>query len=119
MSKSESRKLPIVRSVRLSAEEAAAIDAAAEARGLGSSSFAREAMLRAAKLPVPARAQRRDVVAAEFVPVLGELGRVGNNLNQAIRLANAARRPADVAAIEATRSALLDLHRFVMAQAAA
>jgi hypothetical protein len=108
MSKSESRKLPIVRSVRLSAEEAAAIDAAAEARGLGSSSFAREAMLR-----------RRDVGAAEFVPVLGELGRVGNNLNQAIRLANAARRPADVAAIEATRSALLDLHRFVMAQAAA
>lgn len=117
MSKSESRKLPIVRSVRLTAAEAAAIDAAAQARGLGPSSFSREALLRAARLPVPARARRADVLSAEIAPVLGALGRIGNNLNQALALAHAARRTADVAAIEQAREAMAALHCGIVSRA--
>lgn len=119
MSKSDSRKLPFVRSVRLSADESAAIDAAAAARGLGPSSFARDVLLRAARLPVPARARRADVLSAEIAPVLGALGRIGNNLNQALALAHAAQRHADVAAIERARESMAALYREMLARGAA
>jgi hypothetical protein len=71
--------------VRLSAEERAAVDAAAEAEGLTSGSYARERMLggqtaRTVKRPP---AERK-----ELVRLLGQLGKIGSNLNQMARAAN-------------------------------
>ena len=82
MSKSESRKASVVRAVRLTPDQAAGIDTAATARGIGPSAFAKDAILRAANLPVPARARRRDVQAEALGPLLVALSRVGANVNQ-------------------------------------
>ncbi|WP_148233676.1 plasmid mobilization protein [Aurantimonas manganoxydans] len=82
MSKSESRKATVVRAVRLTPDQAAAVDAAATARGVGPSAFAKDVILRAAKLPIPARARRRDLQAEALGPLLTALARVGANMNQ-------------------------------------
>lgn len=116
MSNSESRKAVAVRSVRLTAEQDSAVVAAAEARGVGPSTFCREAILRAAKLPVPKRSAQRDLLAAELAPVLGSLGRIGSLLNQVAKVANATGRPADVRTIEQTRVVLAQLHQAVLAK---
>ncbi|MBP0441510.1 plasmid mobilization protein [Tianweitania sediminis] len=74
--------------LRLSADERAALDLAAQAEGLGPSAFARLAVVRAAGgTPTPTR-KRRSEIAKAIALVLGELGRVGSNLNQVARRAN-------------------------------
>jgi hypothetical protein len=72
--------------VRLTADERGAIDAAAEKAGLATGSFARQAMLGA---PAPRQVRRPPVERKELARLLGELGKVGGNLNQLTRSANA------------------------------
>jgi hypothetical protein len=65
--------------VRLSADERAAVDAAAERAGLTAGSYARQAMLGA---PAPRQVRRPPVERKELARLLGELGKIGSNLNQ-------------------------------------
>lgn len=65
--------------VRLSEDERAAIDAAAERAGLTPGSYARQAMLGA---PAPRQVRRPPVEKRELVRLLGGLGNVRGNLNQ-------------------------------------
>jgi hypothetical protein len=72
--------------VRLTAEERAAIDAAAERAGLTAGSYARQAMLGA---PMPRQVRRPPVERKELARLLGALGRIGGNVNQLAHHANA------------------------------
>lgn len=72
--------------LRLSPEERAAIDEAAERAGLTAGSYARDLLLNA---PAPRQVRRPPVERRELARLLGELGRVGNNLNQIARNSNA------------------------------
>ena len=71
--------------IRLSAEERAVIDAAAERAGLTTSSYARQVLLGA---PAPRQVRRPPVERRELARLLGELGKIGGNLNQLARAAN-------------------------------
>ncbi len=71
--------------VRLAAEERAAVDAAAERAGLTVSSYARQAMLGA---PAPRQVRRPPVEKKELARLLGEVGKIGGNLNQIARAVN-------------------------------
>lgn len=90
--------------VRLTDEELAAIDAKADRAGIARAAFMRAAALGA----VGPRAQRRppaDHVALR--QILGELGRIGNNLNQLARAGNAGVE-IDMRALSAGIAALLE-----------
>ena len=82
---SEKRVRGSVLPVRLAAEERAALDAAAEKAGLTTSSYARQAMLGA---PAPRQVRRPPVERRELARLLGEVGKVGGNLNQIARALN-------------------------------
>ena len=103
MAGSETRRKSATTTLRLTPEEAAAVRAAAAERGIGPSTFARMATLRAAgrKPAVPRR--RRDHLALALGPLLGELGRIGGLLNQLARKANQGISipPGELAALEA------------------
>ena len=71
--------------VRLSPEEHAAIDEAAEKAGLAIGSYARQALLGA---PAPRQVRRPIVERRELARLLGELGHIGGNLNQLAKAAN-------------------------------
>jgi hypothetical protein len=71
--------------IRLSPEERAAIDQAADRSGLTPGSYARQVLLGA---PVPRQVRRPPVERRELARLLGEIGHVGSNLNQIARLAN-------------------------------
>jgi len=87
MSSSDARQKTTTTSFRMTPTERAAVATAADAAGMGPSTFARVSVLRAAGQKAPIR-KRRDVIATVIAPVLGELGRVGNNLNQLTRHAH-------------------------------
>jgi hypothetical protein len=65
--------------VRLSTEERGHVEAAAERAGLAASSYARQVLLGA---PAPRQVRRPPVERKELARILGELGKVGSNLNQ-------------------------------------
>jgi len=71
--------------VRLSPEERATIDQAAERSGLTAGSYARQAVLGA---PTPRQVRRPPVERQELARLLGEIGHVGGNLNQIARGVN-------------------------------
>ena len=71
--------------IRLSPDERATIDAAAERAGLTAGSYARQVLLGA---PQPRQVRRPPVERRELARLLGELGHVGSNLNQIARVAN-------------------------------
>lgn len=73
--------------LRLTPAERAALDAAAGAAGLGPSSYARRAVMRAVGRDAAVR-RRPDDTAQAVARALGDLGRVGNNLNQLSRHAH-------------------------------
>ncbi|NMG39759.1 plasmid mobilization relaxosome protein MobC [Chelativorans sp. ZYF759] len=74
-------------SFRLSGSERAALDAAAASAGLGPSSFVRRAVMAACGQTATVR-QRPDGLARAVGRALGDLGRIGNNLNQLARAGN-------------------------------
>jgi hypothetical protein len=65
--------------VRLSEDERTAVDAAADRAGLTPGSYARQAMLGA---PAPRQVRRPPVERKELARLLGEVGKIGSNLNQ-------------------------------------
>jgi hypothetical protein len=85
---SERRVRKRILTIRLSDEEYAAIDQAAERAGLVVGSYARSVLLGA---PAPRQVRRPPVERRELVRLLGELGKVGSNLNQLAHMANTGR----------------------------
>jgi len=71
--------------VRLTPGERATIDGAAERAGLTCGSYLRQVALGA---PTPRQVRRPPVERRELARLLGELGRVGNNINQLARIVN-------------------------------
>lgn len=92
--------------IRLTHTERAALDAAAEASGLGPSSYARRATMEAVGRETSVR-RRPGGLAQAVTQALGDLGRVGNVVNQLARYAHQGGRvPADALAsvrLELTR----------------
>lgn len=72
--------------VRLTPDERASIDTAAERAGLTPGSYARGIVLGA---PAPRQVRRPPIERRELARLLGELGHVGANLNQLAHHANA------------------------------
>lgn len=64
---------------RMSKEERAKLNAAAQAVGLTPGSYVRSIVLSA---PIPAQGKKRPPENKEFARVLGQIGKVGGNLNQ-------------------------------------
>lgn len=96
--------------IRLTADERAALDAAADAAGLGPSSYARREVMRAVGRTANVH-RRPDGLAQAIGGTLGNLGRVGNLLNQLARYAHQGGHvPAD--ALESCR---LELSRLCVA----
>ncbi len=71
--------------IRLTPDERAVIDNNADRAGLTSGSYARQVLLGA---PAPRQVRRPPVERKEVVRLLGQLGYVGNNLNQIARAIN-------------------------------
>ncbi|RTL62430.1 MAG: MobC family plasmid mobilization relaxosome protein [Pseudonocardiaceae bacterium] len=77
--------------IRLSAEERDAVNAAAEAAGVGVCTFARVQVVNAVgKTPTAAPRRRTEPseAARDLAKVVGQIARIGNNLNQLARAAN-------------------------------
>ena len=72
-------------SVRLSDEERAVVDAAAERAGLETGSYIRQVLLGA---PAPRQMRRPQIERKELAKLLGELGKIGSNLNQLAKASN-------------------------------
>ena len=79
---SEKRKRTCPLTIRLTPDERATIEAAAERAGLACGSYARRVLLGA---PTPRQVRRPPAERRELARLLGELGRVGNNINQVAR----------------------------------
>ena len=89
MSASQSRQRVKVLQVRLAPDESAAIEAQARAAGLSLSGYARETLLGAETPRTQRAAPTPDIKALAIL--LGQLGKVGANLNQLARLGNQGR----------------------------
>lgn len=87
MAGSETRIKTTTTTFRMTPEERSALVQVAEAQGLGPSSFARKATLEAAGRAISVR-KRKDALDAVMSPVLGQLGKNGNLLNQLARHAH-------------------------------
>ena len=86
MSASQSRQRPQVLQVRLSPEERAQVAAAAQALGLSLSGYARQTLL---GQPTPRTQKAAPPVDVQALArLLGQLGKVGANLNQLARTVN-------------------------------
>jgi len=81
----EKRVRDRILTVRLSADERTAIDEAADRAGLVVGSYARQTLLGA---PSPRQVRRPPVEKRELARLLGELGKIGGNLNQIARSLN-------------------------------
>lgn len=96
--------------IRFSPEERSAIDSAAERAGLTPGSYARQVLLGA---DTPRQVRRPPVERQELARLLGELGKVGGNLNQLARAANQgepgypAEILAELSALQKVRDAIL------------
>lgn len=90
MSKSENRKATKMLSFRLTPDEFEQIQSIAAVSNIGIPAFIRRAVFNSAALPVPSyEARTPDKKAAEYTRLLGEIGKIGNNLNQMTKIANA------------------------------
>lgn len=89
MSKSNSRKATSIIAFRMTPDEAVQLRSVASNQGLGVTTFARRAAFQAAALSSPEYERRTpDPAKADFVRILGEIGRMSSNLNQLTKLAN-------------------------------
>jgi hypothetical protein len=82
---SEKRVRTRIMPVRLSDDERAAVEEKAEKAGLALSSYARQALLGAA---TPRQVRRPPVERKELARLLGEVGKIGSNLNQLTKAVN-------------------------------
>ena len=91
--------------VRLTPDERAQLDAAAERAGLTVGAFIRQQCL---GTPGPRAARRPPVERAALAQLIGQLGKCGSNLNQIARALNMGEEPGEIdAAIAAMREAAL------------
>lgn len=96
--------------IRLSPDERAAIDEAADRSGLTAGSYARRTILGAEP---PRQVRRPPVERRELARILGQLGHIGSNLNQIARAANSGEQvdvidlAAEMKALEVVRAAIL------------
>jgi hypothetical protein len=98
--------------VRLTAEERAAIEAAASRAGLTLASYARGQMLGG---PQPRAARRPPVETRQLARILGELGKIGSNINQLARAGNIGLlNAADRGELQAETQALRALRGYLM-----
>ncbi len=104
-------------SIRLNEKERATLDQAAEAAGIGPSSFARMTVVQALALmptPAPPARLKPNESARDLAQFLGALGKIGNNVNQLAHHLNAGwdADPSDlraaVAELAQLRAAVLD-----------
>ncbi|WP_306149772.1 MULTISPECIES: plasmid mobilization relaxosome protein MobC [unclassified Roseibium] len=86
--RSESRKRTATVSTRLLPAERQAMDRAAEAAGLAIATWARETLLKASGAPVPPRKAARTDLARAVGRWTGQIGQIGNLLNQLTRYAH-------------------------------
>lgn len=82
--------------IRLTPAEYATLLAMAERAGLSLGGYARQALLEAEP---PRQARRPPIERAELAKLLGQIGRIGSNLNQIARHANVEGRFTDEAAL--------------------
>ncbi|MEI9994657.1 MAG: plasmid mobilization relaxosome protein MobC [Rhizomicrobium sp.] len=90
--------------IRLTEDERAAVNAAAEDAGLTPGSYVRQVVLGA---PVPRQGKRRPTEKTELVRLLGEVGKIGSNLNQLAHRANSG----DAVKAQEVETALAGLHK--------
>lgn len=114
MAGTETRRLTRTTTFRLSDDEAEALRAAAEARGLGPSAFVRVLVLQGIGHKPSRTRARRTEFAKSLQAVLGELGRIGSNVNQIAKVANATRDPAAIIAAHSLSGQVEDLARRVL-----
>lgn len=81
----EKRVRDYILPIRLSQDERAVVEAAAERAGLSVGSYARQTLLGA---PTPRQVRRPPVERKELVKLLAELGKIGSNLNQIAKAVN-------------------------------
>jgi hypothetical protein len=84
---SETRQRQKALRIRLTDAELATIEAAGERAGLSLAGYARSLLLSA---PPVRQARRPPVERAELARLLGELGKIGSNVNQIARVLNGA-----------------------------
>jgi hypothetical protein len=82
---SEKRMRTTHLTIRLSPDERATINAAAERAGLTAGSYARQTLMGA---PTPRQVRRPPIEREQLARFLGHLGHVGSNLNQIARVLN-------------------------------
>jgi hypothetical protein len=81
----EKRRRDETLTIRLTPEEKAAIETAAERMKVTPGSYARNTLLGS---PIPRQGRRPPVERRELARILGELGKIGSNLNQLARETN-------------------------------
>lgn len=99
---SEKRKRSACLAVRLTPEERAHIEANAVRAGLATGSYARLVLL---GTPPPRQVRRPPIERQKLAQLLGQIGYVGNNINQIARMLNGGRE-ADLHALDEGLSAL-------------
>lgn len=88
---SDKRRATEAFTFRMTPADAEVLRAAAAAAGLPAPVFARRAVFKAAALPAPVyEAKAPHPVKADIARLLGQINRIGSNINQLARLANAA-----------------------------
>lgn len=98
--------------IRLTDEERAAVEDAASRAGLTLASYARGQMLGG---PQPRAGRRPPIETRQLARILGELGKIGSNINQLARAKNMDfLTPADRADLEAETQALRALRGYLM-----
>ncbi len=96
-------------SFRLTDVERDALKAVAASQGIGPATLVRRLAVEAGGLPLPPIAVKRDALALVVAKGIGELGRLGNVLNQLARVANARRTLGSDAAMVAFERAAREL----------
>lgn len=101
---SEKRQRTVHFAIRLAPDERVLIEDQAERAGLSVASYARQTLLEA---PAPRQVRRPPIERRELARLFGQLGAIGNNLNQIARVLNCG----DEADLHALDQAVADLQR--------
>lgn len=115
--RSEARKRTSTVSTRLLPAERVSMELAAEAAGMAIATWAREVLLKAAGAPVPPRKATRTDLARAVGRWTGQIGQIGNLLNQLTRHAHQGGR-VDPSALRELAEVVRQLHATVTAKEA-